>query len=91
MRSMFKRVNIASSLGMIAGLTFGVVWIYLYRGELSLLSPTTSYRFGALIPAVGFPTTTALIGILIGKFVEMLVGKMKDPTLRVRRRPHRGN
>lgn len=72
-----KRVNIFPFLGLVIGFIFGVAYLFYFWEEVSHFVPFHTYRFGA-IGFLGFPIVAAIIGILIGKVVELLARKIKS-------------
>ncbi len=72
-----KKINAFSFLGMICGFIFGIAWLLYFWDEVSGFIPQQPYRFGTL-GLLGFPIVTAIIGILVGKTIELLVHKLRN-------------
>lgn len=70
-----RRLNVFTFLGGVIGFIFGVAYLFYFWEEVSRFVPSHTYRFGA-IGFLGFPIVTAIIGTLIGKFVELLARKV---------------
>ncbi|HUV42943.1 MAG TPA: hypothetical protein VMY36_03540 [Patescibacteria group bacterium] len=72
-----KRINILPFLGMVCGFIFGIVWLFYFWDEVKNLVPQHTYRFGAM-GIWGFPIITTLIGIIVGKGIELLVRRLRN-------------
>jgi len=74
-----KKINLLQFLVMIIGFFSAIVYLIYFRAELSdfIFSPSSTYRFAALPAIVGFPITSALIGIIIGLILKILIDKLK--------------
>lgn len=73
-----KKINLLPLLGMIIGFLFAVMYLIYFWDELSdiIFLSRFWYRFAALPAVIGFPITSALIGIIVGKLVEIVINKL---------------
>lgn len=72
-----KKINAFPFLGMTCGFIFGIAWLLYFWDEVSGFVPQHFYRFGAM-SLLGFPIVAAVMGILVGKTIELLIRRPKN-------------